>query len=196
MKQTITLIILILFFSFLNAQNTQTIRGQVIDSETKQAIIGASVWVKTPEMVGTSTDLDGIFKLENIPTGKIILFCSSMGYKPYESSPISLSTGKELVLTISLTEQVIKTDEVVVIGRQKGRAKNEDMVVSSKSFDISETQRFAASLNDPGRVVLNYPGVQAGQDNNNDVLVRGNSAFGVLWRLEGIDVPNLNHFST
>jgi len=98
-------------------------------------------------------------------------------------------------MTIQLEEQIVKTKEVVIVATKKGRARNESMVVSSKSFDISETQRFAASFNDPGRVVLNYPGVQSGRDNNNDVLVRGNSAFGVLWRLEGIDVPNLNHFA-
>ncbi len=185
----------IISLSFSLAQNTQTIRGKVIDSETQQSMIGVSVWVETPEKIGVATDIDGNFKLENIPTGKITIYCSFIGYENYVSSPITLTTGKELVLTIKMVEQIIKTEEVVIVGTQKGRAKNESMVVSSKSFDISETQRFAASLNDPGRVVLNYPGVQAGQDNDNDVLVRGNSAFGVLWRLEGIDVPNLNHFS-
>lgn len=195
MKLNLLFLFSFIFFTVSNAQNLQNIRGIVVDSETNQGIIGASVWVETPEKSGVATDLDGNFQLENIPAGKITINCSYLGYETYTSSPISLSTGKELILTISLNEQIIKTDEVVITGTKKGRAKNESMVVSSKSFDISETQRFAVSMNDPGRVVLNYPGVQAGQDNDNDVLVRGNSAFGVLWRLEGIDVPNLSHFS-
>lgn len=177
------------------SQNLVNIRGKVVDVETNQGIIGAAVWVETPDKIGVATDLDGNFKLENIPSGKVTINCSYLGYETYSSSPITLSTGKELVLTIPMNEQIVKTGEVVILGTKKGRAKNESMVVSSKSFDISETQRFAGSLNDPGRVVLNYPGVQAGQDNDNDVLVRGNSAFGVLWRLEGVDVPNLSHFS-
>lgn len=177
------------------AQNTSTIKGRVIDAENAQAIVGATIIVEVPELKGTSTDIDGFFRLEDIPTGKVIVKCSYIGYEPFESSPLSLTTGKEMEITITLTEQVQKTDEVVVMGNANGRVKNESMTVSSKSFDIKETQRFAASLNDPGRVALNYPGVQAGQDNDNDVMVRGNSAVGVLWRLEGIDVPNVNHFS-
>lgn len=193
-KNYLTLLILI-FNVLAFGQNTQVIKGTVIDSETQQAIIGASVYIETPEMVGTSTDIDGKFRLENIPTGKVVIKCSYLGYEDYESGPLSLSTGKEFEITIRLIEQAIKSDEVVILATQKGRTKNESMVISSKTFDIKDTERFAASLNDPGRVALNYPGVQAGQDNDNDVMVRGNSAMGVLWRLEGIDVPNLNHFS-
>lgn len=195
MKRYILLSISLFICSFLWAQNTQTIKGRVIDAESKQAIIGASVFVENPTLIGTSTDIDGYFKLNEVPTGKVSIKCTSVGYESYISSPISLTTGKELNITIELSEQIIKTDEVVIKGTKRGQAKNESLTVSAKSFDIKETQKFAASLNDPGRVVLNYPGVQAGQDNNNDVMVRGNSPVGVLWRLEGIDVPNLNHFS-
>ncbi len=195
MKYNYFTIIFALITCFSFAQNTQTIKGVVLDFETQQPIFGASVFVETPNLIGTTSDFDGNFKLENIPTGKITLKCTYLGYETYISSPISLTTGKELDLSIKMVEQVLKTNEVVILGTQKGRAKNESMVLSSKSFDIKETQRFAASLNDPGRVALNFPGVQAGQDNDNDVMVRGNSAMGILWRVEGIDVPNVNHFS-
>lgn len=192
-------IYLTLLISILNmaatAQSTQTIKGKVIDVETAQGIIGASIYVETPELIGTSTDIDGNFELKNIPTGKVIIKTTYLGYEAYESNPMSLTSGKELEITIKMTEQIIKSEEVIIRGVQKGRAKNESMVISSKSFDIKETQRFVASLNDPGRVALNFPGVQGGQDNDNDVMVRGNSAMGILWRLEGMDFSNLNHFS-
>ena len=87
------------------------------------------------------------------------------------------------------------TEEVTVVATQEGQARNEMMAISSRSFSIKETNRYAGSINDPGRVALNFPGVTAAQDNDNDVIVRGNSAAGILWRLEGIDVPNLSHFS-
>ncbi|MGB1317799.1 MAG: TonB-dependent receptor plug domain-containing protein, partial [Flavobacteriales bacterium] len=107
----------------------------------------------------------------------------------------TITSGKEFVLQIALEENVHMTEEVKVVATQDGRTKNEMMTVSSRSFSVKETQRFAGSINDPGRVALNFPGVTAAQDNDNDVIVRGNSAAGMLWRLEGIDVPNLNHFS-
>lgn len=69
-------------------------------------------------------------------------------------------------------------------------------VVSTRSFSAEETERYAASANDPGRMALTYPGVQqGGDDSENDIIIRGNSSFGMLWRLEGIDIPNPNHFA-
>jgi hypothetical protein len=191
----------LLLFSFLLisvsafAQRNQTIRGTVVDAETKQPLIGAAVYVQLEEMIGASTDLDGKFTLENVPVGRVEVKCTYIGYGPWSSGLITLSSGKEITIDISMEESVNMTEEVKVVATQDGQTRNEMMTVSSRSFSIKETQRFAGSINDPGRVALNVPGVTAAQDNDNDVIVRGNSAAGILWRLEGIDVPNLNHFS-
>ena len=180
---------------FTAAQRNQTIKGTVIDAETKQPLIGATVYVETPEIIGASADIDGKFKIENVPVGRIEVKCTYIGYGSWTSGLITLTSGKEMTLHIALEEDIHVKEEVKIVATQDGRTKNEMMTVSSRSFSIKETQRFAGSINDPGRVALNFPGVTAAQDNDNDVIVRGNSAAGVLWRLEGIDVPNLNHFS-
>lgn len=177
------------------AQRNQTIRGTVLDAETKQPLIGAAVFVQLDEMIGATTDMNGRFKLENVPVGRIEVKCTYIGYEPWSSGLITLTSGKEMTLNITMEESVEMKEEVKVVATQDGRTVNEMMTVSSRSFSIKETQRFAGSINDPGRVALNVPGVTAAQDNDNDVIVRGNSAAGILWRLEGIDVPNLNHFS-
>lgn len=177
------------------AQRTQTIKGTVVDGETKQPLVGATVFVQLEELIGASTDIDGKFKLENVPVGRIEVKCSYIGYEPWSSGLTTLTSGKELTLNISLEENVHVKEEVKVVATKDGETRNEMMTISSRSFSIKETQRFAGSINDPGRVALNFPGVTAAQDNDNDVIVRGNSAAGMLWRLEGIDVPNLNHFS-
>ena len=191
----------LLFFVFLLtslsaiAQRNQTIKGTVVDAETKQPLVGATVFVETPEVIGSSADIDGKFKIENVPVGRLEVKCTYIGYEPWTSGHITVTSGKEFILHISLEENVHMTEEVKVVATQDGRTRNDMMTVSSRSFSIKETQRFAGSINDPGRVALNFPGVTAAQDNDNDVIVRGNSAAGMLWRLEGIDVPNLNHFS-
>ncbi|MFM1875281.1 MAG: hypothetical protein RL266_1018 [Bacteroidota bacterium] len=177
------------------AQRNQTIRGTVVDAETKQPLIGAAVFVQLEEMMGSTTDIDGRFILENVPVGRLEVKCTYIGYQAWSSGLITLSSGKELTLSIAMEESVGLKEEVTVVATQDGRTVNEMMTVSARSFSIKETQRFAGSINDPGRVALNVPGVTAAQDNDNDVIVRGNSAAGILWRLEGIDVPNLNHFS-
>ncbi len=68
-------------------------------------------------------------------------------------------------------------------------------MVSARMFSVDETARYAGSLNDPARMAQNFAGVQANGDTRNDIIIRGNSPLGVQWRLEGIDIPNPNHFA-
>jgi hypothetical protein len=87
-------------------------------------------------------------------------------------------------------------DEVVVrYTKQKEKAQNDFAVVSSRTFSVEETERFAGSLGDPARMVANYAGVMTHNDSRNDIIIRGNSPIGVLWRMEGVEIPNPNHFS-
>jgi hypothetical protein len=177
------------------AQSTQTIKGTVLDAESKQPLIGASVFVEVPEMKGTVTDENGKFKLTDVAIGRVEVKCTFIGYEPWSSGIITLNSGKQAVVQIEMQTAFTQQAEVTVVASKDGETRNEMMTMSSRSFSITEANRMAGSIGDPGRVALNFPGVTAAQDNDNDVIVRGNSAAGILWRLEGIDVPNLNHFS-
>jgi hypothetical protein len=109
---------------------------------------------------------------------------------------IILSPSKQLVLDIALTERINRVDEVVVsAGRDKGQAMNEMGLVSARTFSVEETRRFAGSWQDPARAAAAFAGVTVGSDERNDIIVRGNSPTSVLWRLEGINIPNPNHLS-
>lgn len=68
--------------------------------------------------------------------------------------------------------------------------------VSARSFTVEETSRYAGSLNDPSRMAANYAGVSSTSDARNDIIIRGNSPLGVLWRLNGMEIPNPNHFGS
>ncbi len=109
---------------------------------------------------------------------------------------VLIGAGKEAVLNIELTESVTQLDEVVVKGRKnKGNPLNDMATVSARSITVEETQRFAGSFSDPSRMVSSYAGVMGDPDGNNSIIIRGNSPKGLLWRVEGIDVPNPNHFA-
>lgn len=181
---------------FLIAQ--QNIRGTVIDKDTRQALIGANVSIKnsTP-VIGTATDINGQFLLENVPYGRQTLICEYLGYEFYKSDDIVVSSAKEVIIAIELLESSVQMNEVVVKAiRNVTEPLNELAVVSTRSFSVEETERIAASVNDPSRMALAFPGVQQGRDDSeNDIIIRGNSSFGMLWRLEGIDIPNPNHFA-
>ncbi|MCB9266513.1 MAG: TonB-dependent receptor [Lewinellaceae bacterium] len=180
------------------AQNpTQSIKGTILDKDTRQPLVGATVVVATAAgQPGTVTDFDGSFDLPGVPVGRHRIEVQYLGYEPYTVEDAILNSAKELVLNVGLVEQAIVTEEVVITARAHGNEPlNELAMVSTRSFSVEETQRYAASANDPSRMAVGFPGVQANRDARSDIIIRGNSGFGLLWRLEGIDIPNPNHFA-
>jgi len=198
-KLTSLLILLALLFSWQNsfAQGfTQTIKGRIIDNQTQMPLPGANIVVMNSDpQIGTITDPDGYFKIDDVVTGRISLQVSFIGYHPLTFSNLNLSTGKELVLDIEMEEKVIKTQEIVVKAyKDKTKVNNEMATISARTFTIEESQRFAGARNDVSRMASNYAGVSTSNDAVNDIVIRGNSPNGLLWRLEGVEIPNPNHF--
>ena len=199
------LLFLSLFFihSVSNAQEiTQTIRGTVLDQDSKLPLIGATIkLLNTDPMQGASTDLDGNFKIEAVTIGRHNIEISYLGYEPRYMNSIMVTSGKELVLTIELLESTQELAEVVVSASaqmDKSKPLNEFATVSARTFSVEETSRYAFSAFDPSRMAMNYAGVSVGasDDLSNEIVIRGNSPTGVLWRMEGIEIPNPNHFSS
>ena len=181
---------------YANNEFTQTIRGSVLDAVTGYPLIGATIMLSgTNPPVGTITDPDGVFVLENVPVGRQSLEISYVGYLPRKVENLLLTSAKETVIQVQLEESTIEMEEVVVkANRKKDEALNEMAMVSSRTFSVEETERFAGSLGDPARMVANYAGVMTQNDSRNDIIIRGNSPIGVLWRLEGVEIANPNHF--
>ncbi|KAA3650563.1 MAG: TonB-dependent receptor [Bacteroidetes bacterium] len=192
------LIACILFFNQTFSQHlTQTIRGTILDKESEFTLPGASVLITSLDpFVGVSTDASGNFEFKNIPVGRHTLQVSFMGYETVTVANVLVGSAKELILKIALTESLIKLDEVVVSGSaNKEDANNEMATVSARSFSVEETSRYAASVDDPARMAQAFAGVSTTDDVSNEIIVRGNSPRGLLWRLNGIEIPSPNHFS-
>ena len=200
MNLRITILLWLVFaISFLaSAQDiTQTVRGKIIDKETKQTIIGASVIIlKSDPIKGASADLDGNFIIKNVPVGRRSIQVSALGYESQTFSNVIVESAKETVLHVELIEAFEMLDQVVITAtRDNGEIINEMATTSAKSVTVEETGRYAGSLNDPARSVSSFAGVVGNAEGNNDIVVRGNSPRGILWRLEGIEIPNPNHFA-
>lgn len=177
------------------SQITQTIRGKVIEKETHLPLVGASVFIAdTALKKGAISDEDGNFRITEVPVGKHTLKITYVGYKE-KTLDIQVGSAKEVILSIELEESYTETQEVVIEGIQRGEVQNELAMVSTKSFDVSETERYAGSRGDPARMASNFAGVQGADDSRNDIVVRGNSPLGVVYRVEGFDIPNPNHFA-
>jgi Carboxypeptidase regulatory-like domain len=198
MKKVITLLSLLLMVIIGCSQKpTQTIRGIILDKDSKAPIKQASVLLDVyASKTITTTDSNGVFALPNIEVGRHSLEITMVGYQPLYLSDIQLNAGKEVVLTIELEERIVAMADVVVTAKKSTLKTVNDMVgISGRTFSINEANRFAGSQNDPSRMARNYAGVSGANDQRNDIIIRGNAPQGLLWRIEGIPVPNPNHFS-
>ncbi len=180
-----------------NAQDfTQTIQGQIVDKATKTPLPGATVVVPgTEPLKGTITDLDGYFKLGGIAVGRINLQINYLGYRQVDLENLNVISGKQLILNIEMEELVIEGEEVVIKAHvDKTKPLNKMSTTSARTFSVEESQRYAGARNDVARMAANYAGVGTANDASNDIVIRGNSPDGLLWRLEGVTIPNPNHF--
>jgi hypothetical protein len=177
---------------------TQNIRGKVVDNETqfplKAALVSLDINGDGATEFSAKTSDGGEFLLSEVPVGKYTLVISCDAYDS-KSQTVELTSGKEQILTILLQERVNVKKEIVITGRKKGEVLNELAVISAQQFSVEETNRYPGSRMDPARMASNFAGVQGADDSRNDIIIRGNSPLGVVWRVEGIDIPNPNHFA-
>ncbi len=201
MKKIITIsfsIILTLFAENTFSQTVgQTIKGTVIDKQSQLPIMGATILIMGSEPIqSTNTETNGLFQIKNVLAGRYDILITYTGYKEIMMSNIVVTSGKEVSLDISMEENVTNLSEVVVTGVKKNETVNTMTSVSARSFSTEEVNRYAGGRADPSRLAANFAGVSSPDDSRNDLVIRGNSPTGVLWRIEGLNIPNPNHFST
>lgn len=185
------------FFNiYCQKSNQASLSGKVIDKETKTPIYGVTVYTTIAgETVATTTDDQGDFSFNQLKPGRIDIKTKMLGYEDATVSQVLINVGKQSNITISITEKVTQMNEVIIEGKDKTRANNTFAAVSAFSFSVEETKRYAATLNDPARMAQSFAGVVSSNDENNQIVVRGNSPRGMLWRLNGLEIPNPNHFA-
>lgn len=200
MKKHIILGFLCIYSFLIHAQQyTQTVKGTIYDKDGQYTIPMALVNVVSQgDTLKTSADFDGFFKLENVPVGNIQIIVKVFGYETLIRSNIELTSGKQLDLKLEMTEEVNQLAEVVINSEQqrKQETNNEFSISSTRKFTVEESKRYAGSNQDVSRMASNFAGVQSNNDASNDIVIRGNSPFFVLWRMEDVDIPNPNHFGT
>ena len=203
MKITGLFVLVLLSQLAVHAFNTNksprgTVRGNVTDKLTHQPLPGAHIiLLDTDTFRGTTTDMNGKFRFEGIKVGRISLKVTYIGYREAIIRNLELISGKELVVNIELEEMALTAQEVEIIARvDKTRPINSMASVSARGFTVEETQRFAGSRNDVARMAASYAGVVGANDARNDIIIRGNSPMGLLWKLEGAYIPNPNHWGS
>ena len=175
----------------------QNIRGVVLDKLTQSPVAGASVLITNHVDSQTAvSDKTGNFIFTGILPDRYEIKVSAMGYELYSVPDIIVTSGKEVILDIAMEEQYKKLTDVVVTSSGKESTLNKFATASARSFSMEEVNRYAGGRSDPARLVANFAGVSAPDDARNDIVIRGNSPVGLLWRIDGMNVTNPNHFAT
>ena len=192
-------LLLFLFISLLTfAQtNKQNIRGTIVDKLTQTPIPNANVLIANDaNKNGARSDENGNYTLTGATADRYEINISCVGYKNISIPNVVVTSGKETILDIAMEESILQKNEVVVTVNEKDKTINDLANISARTFSMEEVNRYAGGRSDPARLAANFAGVSAPDDSRNDIVIRGNSPVGVLWRIDGMNVTNPNHFSS
>jgi hypothetical protein len=191
----IHILFLFTLFSFsLFAQNTGSLNGRIIDSQSEQPLEGASVILKGTS-VGVVTDEDGYFTIKDVPTLTYNVEVSYLGYESQTLFNVILKSAGNIPLLFRLEEVTESLEEVVVI--QSPFKSSSETPLSTQTFSAVEIETYPGGNNDITKVVQSMPGISPSIGGfRNDIIIRGGAPNETVYYLDGIEIPNINHFST
>ncbi len=180
---------------FAQSNILQTVRCIVTDKFTKAPLENVNISSPNQAGVGGTTNSLGEYEMQ-LPLGRYTFVYTLIGYNTTVSADVVINSGKQVILNVELEQKVLAANTATVKAKKtKSKALNELSIVSAKQFTVDEANRYAGALGDPARMAQNFAGVVTNGDRRNDIVIRGNSPLGLSWRLEGIEIPNPNHFS-
>ncbi|MFY7862191.1 MAG: carboxypeptidase regulatory-like domain-containing protein, partial [Chitinophagales bacterium] len=193
---TISIAILSALTKIYSQDNFQQIRGTITDKESLSILRGATVLLSNSNDSIRISDNRGQYKFSNVKPGRYEIKVFYNGYAEVNIPNIEVTSGRESIIDISLVEKVRQLKRVKISGQKKSGTINELATNSARTFSMEEVNRYAGGRSDAARLASNFAGVSTPDDSRNDIVIRGNSPTGVLWRLEGMNIPNPNHFAT
>lgn len=195
MKNKIAVIVLT-FFSITNlySQNgVGTISGQVREANTRLPLIAANVIILGTDL-GAATDANGNFIIKNVSSNTYQLRASIIGYRSQIKTDVVVQPGKVTQVDFELTAETIQLNNVVVRADYFNR--NILQPNSIRSFSYEEIRRSPGGFEDVVRALSILPGVAQADAGRNDLIVRGGAPSENLYVVDGLEIPNINHFGT
>lgn len=190
-------LLLMAFFFAVAPLSAQSIRGLVLDKTTAAPLAGATV--DLPEAAtprGAICDSSGHFTIRDVPAGRYQLRVQYFGYDTEVLPDVLVNSGKDAEVQIDLEESLQTMQAVTIVANKKDKPVSRMAKVSATALNPETVARFSGGRCNVARMAANYAGVAAADDYQNQIVVRGNSPVGLLWRLEGVPIPNPSHLGT
>ena len=186
--------IFLMLTSFINAQNKGNLNGRILDIQSQQPLPGATI-VLEGSGIGVVTNEEGYFSINEIPSKSYNLTASFLGYESETLYNVIVKSVGNIPILFEL-EELAETLEEVIIVRSPFR-KNRDTPLSTQSFSAVEIETYPGGNNDITKVVQSMPGISPSIGGfRNDIIIRGGAPNETVYYLDGIEIPNINHFST
>ena len=185
--------LLLLFNIIVLIAQTSVIKGTVKDATNNETIPFANVFIEQINL-GVASDLEGNYKLDNLKPGLYNLKCSFVGYEPITISEIIVNPNKPTILDIKLIVSSTSLDVVEITASPF--QKSEESPVSKRSVNATEIYRNPGGNRDISKVITSLPGVASTVSFRNDIIIRGGAPNENRFYLDGVEIPNINHFAT
>ncbi len=192
MKKSIFSLFLFFALAQLMAQ-TGTIRGRVFNEKSNEPLPFTNIIIFGTS-IGSTSDLDGNFVFTGIMPGFIKLAATSVGFEPHVSEEFQVTNSKTVFIDIPMRETSIQLEQVVV--KASPFRKTEESPVSMRTLGIGDIEKNPGANRDISKVIQALPGVASTVSFRNDIIVRGGGPSENRFYLDGIEIPNLNHFAT
>lgn len=174
-------------------QTTGTIDGVVFDAATRTPLIGVNVIVMNTALGGTA-DPDGNYVINNVPVGNYTLQFRMIGYSTITKTDVIIRPQRSTTVNAELSERSLESDQVVVTAGYFQQ--NDVQSIHSVGFSREEIRRAPGSGGDVSRIIMSLPSLAKVNDQSNSLIVRGGSPLENAFYIDGIEIPNINHFPT
>ncbi len=193
MRKLLTLLLAVSAFSFNSPAQSGIIKGRVFDAVSNEPLPFTNIIINGTA-IGSTSDLDGNFIFTGIAPGYYRLTASSVGYETVISDEFQVTNAKTTFTDIPMKEKPVALEDVVVRATPFRRV--EESPVSLRSIGIQEIEKSPGANRDISKVIQTLPGVASGVSYRNDLIIRGGGPSENRFLLDGIEIPNLNHFGT
>jgi len=194
LKQLLLFAIIISSSIIINAQSFGTLTGTVKSKKTGETVIGATVRIDGTSLAA-KTNVNGVFILKEIPPKTYNISCTSIGFKSVTRFGVIVRSEGNIDLDFDLEEKNKSLGKVVI--RANPFEKTEATPLSIQKLSKEEITSYPGGNNDVAKVVQTLPGVSGSVGGfRNDIIIRGGAPNENVYYLDGIEIPNINHFST